>query len=520
MVPEITSQAVISSFNPANNQLLGQVKVTPVEDISAIVEQAKTTQVLWRKKSLAERLRLIANFHDKLVQEKDAICRQITAEAGKPYSEALVSEVFAVLETCVWLQDRAETILAQRSVELNSIFFMGKNSYNEYEPLGVIAVISPWNYPFSIPATSMLLALAAGNAVVLKPSPKTPLVAIALVDLFRKSGFPEGLVGLVQGDRDQAETLILSGVGRVVFTGSVGGGKAIMQIASQKLVPVTLELGGKHPAIVLPDTDADKTATALVWSAFTNCGQACASIDRLYLVKPAETKLLPLLTKLTAGLRLGNGTEANIDVGPLIDEEQLRRIEALVEDAVSQGARVLSGGKSRDDLGGFFFEPCLITDLRPTMRLVQEEIFGPILPIFIVDSVEEAVRLANQSEFGLAASIWTADEAKGADLARKIEAGVVWVNDALYSHVAPDAPWGGIKCSGFGKAHGEQELLDMVYCKNIGLSAQGKREWHYPYSVASKSYVEGGVNLLHQNGLLAKFKAIVQVLSAKGKISK
>lgn len=219
-------------------------------------------------------------------------------------------------------------------------------------------------------------------------------------------------------------------------------------------------------------------------------------------------------------MRLGSGADANTDVGPLIDEEQLIRIEALVEDAVSQGARILAGGKRRDDLGGFFYEPCLITDLKPTMRLVQEEIFGPILPVFVVDSVEEALRCANQSEFGLAASIWTADEEAGAELARRIEAGVVWVNDALYSHVSPDAPWGGIRCSGFGKAHGEQELLDMVYCKNVGLSAQGKREWGYPYSPAAKSYVEGGVNLLHQKGFFAKLKAVLQVLSAKGKMGR
>lgn len=515
MSRELASEAVLLSKNPATGDLLGQVKIAAPEEITNTVAGMKSALSSWRNAGFQERLLLIRSFHELLAAEKETVSQQITNESGKPFTEALVSEVFAVLETCEWLQNKADHILQRKPVELNPVFFGNKVSFNEFEPLGLVAVISPWNYPFSIPATSMLLALAAGNAVILKPSPKTPLTAKMLVDLFRRSGFPEEVVGLVQGDREQAEALILSGVNRVVFTGSVAGGKAIMEIASKKLVPVTLELGGKHPAIVLPDACPEKVAAALVWSAFTNCGQACASLDRLYLVKENNPRLLPLLVELTKKLRLGNGIDADVDVGPMIDEAQLKRVESMVEDAVSKGARVLAGGKRRKDIGELFYEPCLITDITPSMRLFEEEIFGPVLPVFVVGSVEEAVSRANQFDLGLAASIWTANETAGAKLARELEAGVVWINDGLYSHVCPDAPWGGIKYSGFGKAHSESELLDMVYCKNIGVSPQGKRDWHYPYSRDSRSYVAGGVDLLHKKGLIAKLKAVIQVLSAK-----
>ncbi|MBY0359112.1 MAG: aldehyde dehydrogenase family protein [Candidatus Obscuribacterales bacterium] len=520
MSPELTSIAFLTSVNPATGVALAQIKISSKAEVEATVADAKAAFKLWRQKKVSERLLYIRRFHEILTEKKAEISQSITDEAGKPLVEALVSEVFAVLEACAWLQDKAETILADKQIDLNPVFFGDKTSYNVFESLGVIAVISPWNYPFSIPATSMLLALVAGNAVVLKPSPKTPLVAQTLVKLFSESGFPEGLIGLVQGGNEQAEALILSGVSRVVFTGSVRGGQAIMQIASQKLVPVTLELGGKHPGIVLPDVDPDKIATALVWSAFTNCGQACASLDRLYLVKPVPEKLLPALIEKTKNIRIGNGSNSDTDVGPLVDSQQLKRMESLVQEAVAGGATILAGGKKRTDVGELFFEPCLISDLQPDMRLAKEEIFGPILPLFFVDSVEEAIQEANKTDFGLAASIWTADEKRGAELSRSLDAGVVWVNDALYSHVCPDAPWGGIKYSGFGKAHAEQELLDMISCKNIGVSAQGKRDWHYPYSIWGQKYIEGGVDLLHQKNWLAKLKAVSKVLSAKLKMKK
>ncbi len=520
MATELGNQLSLVSRNPANKNVIGETARTELEQIPKIVEAARSASISWRRESLEHRLELIQRFRNYLSLNRDALGKLITEEAGKPFTEAIVSEIFAVLETCQWLDEKAPYLLDDKNVELNGVFFQGKRSYNCFQPLGVIGIVSPWNYPFSIPATSILLAIVAGNGAVVKPSPKTPMIAQRLVNIFEELGFPEGLVGLVQGDREECEKLILSGVNRVVFTGSVGGGKAIMKIASEHLVPVTLELGGKHPAIVLPDVDADKCASGVTWSAFTNGGQACASIDRLILVEPADGKVLNKIVERASKLRLGEGMSTDIDVGPLIDEEQLQRVKDLVEDAKSKGAKILCGGSAREDLGGYFFEPTVLTDLKPEMRVLKEEIFGPLLPVLVVDSVEEALQVANNSELGLASSVWTADLELGEELARRIDAGIVWLNDGLFSHVCPDAPWGGIKYSGFGKAHSEYELLDMVCIKNIGVSSQGMRDWHYPYSSAGRDYVEAGMDLLHRPSIRDRLAAAFRALSSKTKMRK
>lgn len=520
MATELSNQTLLISKNPATQEVIGETPCTPLDDIPAIVARSRESSMLWRQKPLAERLACVRKFRDLLAHGRDAVSKLITNEAGKPFTEAMVSEVFGVLETCQWLESKAPQILKDKPVELNAVFFTGKRSYNSFQPLGVIAVVSPWNYPFSIPATSILLAVTAGNGAVLKPSPKTPLIAAALVELFERAGFPAGLIGLVQGDKDECEKLILSGADRVVFTGSTVGGKAIMRIASENLVPVTLELGGKHPAIVLPDADFEAAASGLVWGAFTNCGQACASVDRLYAVKPVDSALLPKMVEMASKLRLGEGMRTETDIGPLIDTQQVARISSLLEDAKQKGARVLCGGKHRTDLGSNFFEPTIIVDVNENMRISKEEIFGPLLLVVPVDSVEEAVKKANESEFGLSASVWTADLASGEILAKQLEAGVVWLNDALYSHVCPDAPWGGLKLSGFGRAHAEYELLDMVCIKNIGVSSQGKRDWHYPYSEVAREYIKAGMDLLHKASLAEKVDAVKRILSLKPRLRK
>lgn len=463
---------------------------------------------------LSQRLALIERFRRLVHGEKDEIARLITIETGKPLVEALVSEIFSVLETAEWLCQNAATLLRPQAVPLNKVFFAGKDSYNVYEPIGVVAVISPWNYPFSIPLTTILTALAAGNVVVLKPSPKTALVGARIADLFVRAGFPPHVVSLVQGDREQAEALIKSGIDRVMFTGSVAGGRAIASLAAGLLIPCTLELGGKHPAIVLADSDVEAIAGPLVWSAFTNAGQACASIERMFVEKPIYNELCAAVCKRAASLRIGDGLAAGTDVGPLIDEGSLARVEAQINQSVARGASLLCGGRVRKDLGGYFLEPAVIADVEPDMPVMAQEIFGPVLPIMAVSSAEQAVELANQSELGLAASVWTRNVKRGEDISRQLAAGVIWVNDGLYSHVCPEAPWGGVKASGYGRMHSSIELKDLTYVKNIGVSSQGKRDWNYPYSDSSMDLVGGGIDLLHGGGLGSRFAGVMRVLKS------
>lgn len=507
--------ATIVSSNPANKQRLGEIAVTRADDIALTVAKARGAFEKWRQVPLAERLCLVENFRQLLMKRKDSLATQISREAGKPFGEALIAEVFSVLEICTWLKYKAPRILRKKRVDLNPIFFLGKRAYNVYEPLGVVAVISPWNYPFCIPAASTLFALAAGNAVVIKPSPKTALVADSLLRLLLEAGFPPDLIGIVHGDKSESEQLIVSGVDRVIFTGSVAGGKAIMEIASRKLVPVTLELGGKHPAIVLDDADADKIAGGLVWSAYTNAGQACASVDRIYAHKRVADRLLNKMVELTSRLRLGDPLHPCSDIGPVIDEGAMIRCNDLVEDAVSKGAKVAVGGRPRTDLGGWFFEPTILTGINDTMLISKQEIFGPIMTLETFDGLDEVIARANSSDMALTASVWSADVRRAEGLVGRLNAGVVFINDGLYSHACPDAPWGGIKSSGFGKTHSEMELLDFVNVKHVGVSNPGPREWHYPYSQHALAYLLNGLDLVHGQGAKVKVRALTKLAWTK-----
>lgn len=509
----------ITAINPATTEVLGRVKITSLEEIDYKVAAAREAFLKWKHLPLDERLRYIERARQIIYARREQLAETVTKETGKPLSEALVAEIFGVLETCVWLQKNAARCLKQESVRLNPIFLPGKRAYNVYEPLGVIAVISPWNYPFSIPLSTIMSSLAAGNAVVFKPSPKTALTAAVMMEIFEAANFPPGLVSLVQGDRAEAEHLIMSPINRIMFTGSVGGGRAIAGLAAKKLLPVTLELGGKHAAIVLDDSDIDAIARPIVWAAFTNAGQACASIERLYVVSSIKDALITRIAKLASELRLGNGLLPDTDVGPLIDESQLARLEEQIADAVTTGARVVAGGRTRRDLGGYFFEPTVLADVRQTMRVVREEIFGPVLPIIVVADENEAIALANDSPLGLGASVWSKNISHAEVIARRINAGMVWINDGLYTHVSPDAPWGGINDSGYGRMHSAAELRDLVYIKSIGMNRQQAQEWNFPYGSASLQYIRGGIELVHGN-IAEKIQGLRKVIGFFGGKSK
>ncbi len=512
MAVEYTNEETLRVINPANLKVLGEVKLTDPRTIANTVKNAQLCVHFWNERGLTYRLEKINRFKQLLLANREEIAQLLSEESGKPIMESLASELFGVVETCAWLKKKVPKLLQPQKVELNPLMFFGKRSYNIFEPLGVIAIISPWNFPFSISVNSMLMALACGNTVILKPSPKTPLIGERIQRLFDEAGFPSGVVTVVQGDKAVATALVQSDVARVLFTGGLPGGRAIMSLAAQKVHPVTLELGGKHPAIVLGDIDVEKAARGIVWSSFTHAGQACASIERLYVVQSVADKLANRVAELTKELRLGDSLFHDTDIGPLIDEDQLQRVKALVEQAVSRGARILAGGKERRDLGGYFFEPTVLIDVTDDMDVISQEIFGPILPIVVVNDECEAVRRANNSNLALGASVWTADTKFGEDIARRIQSGMVWVNDALYSHIAPDAPWGGLKESGFGRSHAVASLMDFVNIKHVGVDKQGVRNWRFPYSKNTLALIRSAMTACHDDNIVARLSALIRLL--------
>lgn len=520
MVQNITDTQKLTVVNPATLEVLGEMPVASEQEVKGKIDLARRAFGSWSKLSLPERLQCVERFRVLLTARRNEVAEQITREAGKPLVESLCAEVFSVLETCAWLQKNAPKVLAREPVKVNRLFFTFKKAYNVFDPLGVIGVISPWNFPFAIPAASVLTALVAGNTVVLKPSPRTPFTAQLLRELLLEAGFPAGAIMVVQGDRDQARWLVQGDIDRVVFTGSVNGGKAIMEMAAKRLLPLTLELGGKHPAIVLPDADVDKVADSIVWNAFTNAGQACASIERLYVHQTLHDALVERLVERTNQLVLGDPLNVDTDIGPMIDSAQLERVNGLVSRAVADGARVAAGGRVRADIGarlpgklpGHYMEPTVLTGLWHGQEIVREEIFGPVLPVVPFHSVEEVIALANNSQLALGASIYTGDTAAGERLARRVRAGMVWINDGIYSHAVPDAPWGGLRNSGFGRTHGKHALLDFVNIKHVGSEGQGRRDWHFPYNTDRIGLIDDGIEAVHGASKTSRCKALLSML--------
>jgi acyl-CoA reductase-like NAD-dependent aldehyde dehydrogenase len=373
-----------------------------------------------------------------------------------------------------------------------------RRSYLVREPYGVIGIISPWNYPFSTPASETLAALATGNTVVLKPSELTPLSALRLKALLEAAGAPAGVLEVIIGDGATGAALSAAAVDKLIFTGSVATGKKVAEAAARRLVPVLLELGGKDPMLVLEDADMEIATSAAVWGAFMNAGQTCLSVERCYVHRSIFTAFVERCVEKANRLQVGPADDAASEVGPLISQNQLRTVEAHVADAIARGAEIRAGGKRLPELGPTFYAPSVITRVDHSMLVMQEETFGPLLPIMPFDTDEEAVALANDSVFGLAASVWTRDRRRGEALARRIQAGTVMVNDVITGFGICEAPHGGVKQSGIGRTHGRAGLEEMVRLKYLDsdLVHRIPKVWWYGYGARFAAQMRGFLDLL------------------------
>ncbi|MBK9142358.1 MAG: aldehyde dehydrogenase family protein [Candidatus Melainabacteria bacterium] len=497
----VTSKtATLKSINPANLEVLGEVPVMLENEVRQTVEKARLAQEDWQLLDFGKRASLVLRLRRLISRQSKEIAELISNEVGKPIGEAFSAEINGTLDTCVWLADNAERLLKDQMIAMTNPMLSSKQSVIAFEPLGVIGIISPWNYPFSIPMMAALMSVMVGNTVVLKPSEKSSLIGIKIGDLFREAGFPEGVMSVVTGDKDTGRYLSESGLARVIFTGSVEGGRKVMEQAAATITPVSLELGGKDAAIVLPSAPVKWTAQGIAWGAFTNAGQACASIERLFILKSKKTdQFLDELVAVTRGLKVGPASDPTVDIGPVIDQTQLDKIAAQVDQAREAGATILTGGSRIEDMGGHFFQPTIITDVNPSMAVMQEETFGPVLPVMVVESEDDVVDLVNNSQYGLTASIWGKNLKRAENIARDLDVGTVFINDCLFSHAAPQLPWGGVKKSGFGRTHSHFGLLDLVNIKHISIDAAGgaTRLWWYPYGPARTKTIEGGIQLFH-----------------------
>src|SRR5438477_574370 len=506
----------VASVNPASREVLREFACAGEEEVHAAVVRSRAAQTQWCEAGPRKRVEILREFQRLLCEKKSDVARLITREAGEPYVEALLTEVMVVLDAARFLIDNAYGLLRDEPVDHGNLAMKTKVGRIVREPYGVIGIISPWNYPFSIPATEAMAALVAGNAVVLKPSEFTSLVALELEKLLHTAGTPKEIFQVIPGDGATGAALIDSGINKVIFTGSVATGKKIAQAAAGRLLPVVLELGGKDPMIVLDDADVEVASSGAIWGAFVNAGQACLSVERCYVHRSLYEPFVAVCARKAKQLRVGDGMNQETEIGPLIHERQLRNVEAHLEDAVSRGARVLAGGTRLRGLGPNFYAPTVLANVNHEMRIMREETFGPVLPIMAFDDDDEAVRLANDSEYGLAASVWTQDRTRGDALARRIHAGTVMVNDSVSCFGISEAPHGGVKASGIGRTHGRFGLEEMTHIKYIDCDRAPalKKPWWYGYHGDMQSQMNGWTDAQFAESMAARLRGGSHALAA------
>ncbi len=486
----------IISYDPATGAEIGRAPLTGAKEVSQAVGRARAAQPEWAKHTFRERGRVILKAREIMLSERVELALLISRETGKPVAEALSMEIVPTLDAMYFLAHKTAKLLRPQRIDIGQYGLMGRSSKIIYKPLGVVGIISPWNFPLATPAQEIVMSLMTGNAVVLKPSELTPLTALKLGDIFKRAGLADGLLEIVTGDGSTGAALIDTHVDKIMFTGSVATGKRVAAAAAKYLTPVVLELGGKDPMIVLEDADLANAARGAVWGAFANSGQACASVERCYVHESIAPQFLARVLAETKSLKQSNGAGGDTDIGAMTNERQLQIVEEHVKDAVQHGGRVVSGGErlhDSDASAGYFFPPTVLTNVDHQMTIMRDETFGPVLPVMTFKTDDEAIRLANDSVYGLTASVWTRNIDRGRRLAALIDAGTVMVNEVLYTHGIAQTPWGGIKDSGYGRTHGRAGLLELVAPQHIHVNRLSFLPdlWWFRYDPAASRLFNG-----------------------------
>jgi acyl-CoA reductase-like NAD-dependent aldehyde dehydrogenase len=501
----VTTQT-IQVRNPATLERITELPIASSADVAEAVGRARRAQGAWQAKSFAERAELLYRFRDLLIDEQERLADILVSESGKPRGEVYGNELFYLCDVIGFWAKNAAKFLEPEKIRPHLLMFKTKKVISEHHPMGVIGIISPWNFPLVLTAGDAIPALMAGNAVVIKPSELTPLTALFVVDLAQRAGFPENLLQVVIGAAETGEALI-DHVDMIAFTGSVEVGKQVMRRAADRLIPVSLELGGKDPLIVLKDADLERAANACVWGSLMNSGQVCTSIERVYVEEPIYQTFVDKIVQKVQSLRQGPSND-EVELGSMTSEEQFKKVSTQVSEAVARGAQALTGGRANPNFSGLYYEPTVLIDVNHNMTVIQEETFGPVLPIIKVRDGEEAVRLANDSRYGLDACIFTKDKEKALQIAGKLVAGTVCINDGLVNYIIPDTPMGGVKDSGFSRRHGAEGIRKYCYQKSIVIDRFGLKSdfpW-FPVSEKKTAHMRRLISLLWRSGWKNKFR--------------
>jgi acyl-CoA reductase-like NAD-dependent aldehyde dehydrogenase len=505
------SAHVIEVRNPATLEKIADLPVATPAVVADCVARARNVQAIWQETSFAERSRLLYRLRNFLLDKQDRLADIITSETGQTRAEAYGNELFYLCDAIGLWAKKGPGYLKPEKIRPSFLPLKTKRAVCSYSPFGVVGIISPWNFPLTLTLGEAIPALMAGNAVVIKPSELTPLSALFAADLMAEAGFPQNLLQVAIGRGETGETLI-DHVDMIAFTGSVETGKRVMHRAAERLIPVSLELGGKDPLIVLEDADLERAAGACVWGALMNCGQTCTSIERVYVEEPVYEQFVAKVLERVRAIRQGPG-EKDVDIGSMTSEVQLRKVEAQVADAVHRGAKILTGGRRNPQLPGFYYEATVLVDVDHSMDVMRDETFGPVIPVMKVKDADEALRLANDCRYGLGGAIFSRDLVNAGRMAKRLQTGAVCINDSLVNFVIPDAPMGGMKESGFGYRHGASGIRKYCRQKTIAIDRFGlKREFHwFPESDRKSRQTRLLLELICRSGWKNKLRALARL---------
>lgn len=493
-------------MNPATGQLMGAVPNTDLSHFDEMMDKARSAQTAWGALSFKQRAQYVLKMRDYIVQNADELAKVVSDSNGKTHMDAMSTEVVPCAAACDWYAKKTKKVLKPKLRPLGSVMFFHKLTKMEHVPLGVVGIISPWNYPLSIPFGEVVMGLMAGNAIMLKVAEATTLVGEAIQKIVNAAGLPDGVFTMVYGRGSEVSNAMLQGgINKLFFTGSVPAGKSIMTAAAQTLTPLSLELGGNDPAIVLNDADVERTSNGLVWAAYQNAGQSCGGAERLYVQEGIYDELMLAMRAKVKALRYGVPSDAHsVDVGSMTTEKQLALVKAHIKQAVDAGAEITAQAQPVGDIdNGFFHPPVLIEHCTQDMQAMQEETFGPTLNVMKFKTVEEAIALANDSNLALTSSIWTKDVKKGKKLASQLESGVTTINDHLFTHGMSETPWGGWKESGIGRTHGYEGLKEMTNEKMINwdwINAKRNLWWH-PHDKTTYEAMKNAMNFAFPSGM-------------------
>lgn len=491
------------SISPNTQEKIGEVELTHPDEVKKIVLKAKIAQKEWASLPIRKRIEFLKSARKILYNKSEALAKLISEENGKPFFESISTEIIPTLSLFDYYIKNSEKFLRPHYERIKLPVMIHKKSWIEYVPYGVVGIISPWNYPLLLPMGQIIPALVSGNTIIFKPSEWTPLTGEFILSIFSEANIPSNVFNVIYGAAEVGNALVNSDINKLFFTGSTQVGRIIAKNCAEKLLPVSLELGGKDPAIVLNNADLKRAAKGIAWGAIMNAGQTCVSVERVYVQSEIYFQFIEELKKVLESLKSYNQSKF-YDYGNIKLDKQVSIIKDHLNDALSKGAQIYYGGHIANN----FVEPTILVNVNHSMKVMKEETFGPIIPIQKFDTIEEAIELANDCDYGLSASVWTKNISKGKEIAKKIYSGSVLINDCISYFGTPEAVVGGIKFSGSGRVHSKSGIMEMVYEKYYSSDSftWQKKLWWFNYGEKETKNILEALNFLFGENI---FKGIL-----------